>query len=110
MGGSSFDPNVVFQALGVTVDMTSRTMGVRTRRFAMYVDDGEVQFSCFLVVLKNLMITQRTSTAVLLGKSVMVGMVAIPSMGFGFPSHQSHLHLHRSHHGLHDCLHAVQVG
>jgi len=40
--------------LGVTVDMTSRTMGVRTRRFAMYVDDGEVQFSCFLVVLKNL--------------------------------------------------------
>ena len=36
---------VTLQALGVTVDMTSRTMGVRTRRFAMYVDDGEV---CFL--------------------------------------------------------------
>ncbi|KAL0045153.1 hypothetical protein WJX82_010227 [Trebouxia sp. C0006] len=31
------------KALGVTVDMTSRTMGVRTRRFAMYVDDGEVK-------------------------------------------------------------------
>ena len=41
-GGIISDPNVVFQALGVTVDMTSRTMGVRTRRFAMYVDDGEV--------------------------------------------------------------------
>ncbi len=46
--GSSSDPNVGFQALGVTVDMTSRTMGIRTRRFAMYVDDGEVQFSTFL--------------------------------------------------------------
>jgi len=31
------------KALGVTVDMTSRTMGERTRRFAMYVDDGEVK-------------------------------------------------------------------
>jgi len=53
VGGSSSDPNVVLQALGVTVDMTSRTMGIRTRRFAMYVDDGEVQFSSFLLVLKN---------------------------------------------------------
>ncbi len=43
LGASSSDPNVGLQALGVTVDMTSRTMGVRTRRFAMYVDDGEVQ-------------------------------------------------------------------
>ena len=33
---------VCVQKLGMTVDMTSRTMGVRTRRFAMYVDDGEV--------------------------------------------------------------------
>ena len=33
---------LLLQALGVTVDMTSRTMGVRTRRFAMYVDNGEV--------------------------------------------------------------------
>lgn len=31
------------KALGVTVDMTSRTMGTRTRRFAMYVDNGEVK-------------------------------------------------------------------
>lgn len=33
---------VAVQALGATVDMTSRTMGERTRRFAMYLDDGEV--------------------------------------------------------------------
>ena len=51
-GGLSSDPNVVIQALGVTVDMTSRTMGVRTRRFAMYVDDGEVPFPSFSIVLK----------------------------------------------------------
>jgi len=31
------------KALGATVDMTSRTMGERTRRFAMYIDDGEVK-------------------------------------------------------------------
>lgn len=36
---------MVLQALGVTVDMTSRTMGERTRRFAMYVDNGEVSSS-----------------------------------------------------------------
>ena len=36
----------MLQALGVTVDMTSRTMGVRTRRFAMYVDNGEVSSCC----------------------------------------------------------------
>ena len=51
--GAISDPNVGFQALGVTVDMTSRTMGIRTRRFAMYVDDGEVQFSSILVVFRN---------------------------------------------------------
>ena len=38
---------LLLQALGVTVDMTSRTMGERTRRFAMYVDNGEVS-SCLL--------------------------------------------------------------
>ena len=36
-----------FQALGATVDMTSRTMGERTRRFAMYIDDGEVRVSSY---------------------------------------------------------------
>ena len=40
----------LLQALGMTVDMTSRTMGTRTRRFAMYVDNGEVSIcltDCF---------------------------------------------------------------